>query len=190
MTSEAIAMMFTRVAAAAAISLTSWAGYGSPDVGSQAGGFGSAEAATAPMSAAEYATLASGADLFEIQSGELAQMRAASQSVKDFAGMMIADHRRTTTAMRRALQTANMQAPGAPRLDADQSAMLAQLQGASGPDFDRLYLQQQRMAHQDALALHQGYARDGGNGVLKGVAAQTVPIIERHLSMLQGLDAG
>ena len=48
-------------------------------------------------------------------------------------------------------------------LDARKTAMLNQLAAASGPRFDRLYGQAQRMAHQEALGLYTAYAQTGSD---------------------------
>jgi len=78
-------------------------------------------------------------------------------------------------------------------LDAEKTAMLNQLASTSGPQFDRLYGQAQRMAHQEALALHATYAQSGTDPSLRQFAASVVPHIEHHLaeaSRLPGATAG
>lgn len=67
-------------------------------------------------------------------------------------------------------------------LDAEKTAMLNQLASTSGPQFDRLYGQFQRMGHQQALALHATYAQSGGDPSLRQFAASVVPHIENHLA--------
>ena len=42
-------------------------------------------------------------------------------------------------------------------------------------------------AHEDALALHQGYAASGGNADLKKVAETAVPIVTEHLEHVRGM---
>jgi predicted outer membrane protein len=65
-------------------------------------------------------------------------------------------------------------------MSADKAAMLNQLASTSGPQFDRLYGQAQRMAHQEALALHSSYAQAGTDPSLRQFAASVVPHIEHH----------
>ncbi|MBM1169739.1 DUF4142 domain-containing protein [Microvirga arabica] len=66
-------------------------------------------------------------------------------------------------------------------LPPDKMAMLNQLASTSGPQFDRLYGQAQRMGHQEALALHTSYAQAGSDPSLRQFAASVVPHIEHHL---------
>ncbi|PXA97082.1 hypothetical protein DMC47_15650 [Nostoc sp. 3335mG] len=65
--------------------------------------------------------------------------------------------------------------------------MVAELRAKTGVDRDRIYLTQQRTAHQQALALHTGYAQSGTAAPLKTVAAATAPVVRHHIEMLQGM---
>ena len=60
--------------------------------------------------------------------------------------------------------------------------MLDQLKAASrGADFDRLYVEQQKTAHQKALDLLQGYSSGGDNEALKAFATKTSAVVKGHL---------
>lgn len=75
-------------------------------------------------------------------------------------------------------------------LSPEKTAMLNQLASTSGPTFDRLYGQYQRMGHQEALALHASYAQSGGDPSLRQFAASVVPHIEHHLAETRRLPGG
>lgn len=75
-------------------------------------------------------------------------------------------------------------------LSPEKTAMLNQLAATSGPQFDRLYGQYQRAAHQEALALHSNYAQNGGDPALRQFAASVVPHIEQHLADTRRLPGG
>jgi predicted outer membrane protein len=75
-------------------------------------------------------------------------------------------------------------------LPPDKMAMLNQLASTSGPQFDRLYGQAQRMGHQEALALHSGYAQAGNDPSLRQFAASVVPHIEHHAADARRLPGG
>jgi putative membrane protein len=66
--------------------------------------------------------------------------------------------------------------------------MITQL-GSAGANFDRVWLQQQMMAHQQALALQRGYAANGDTPALRQAAAAAVPVIEGHLARVKQLMA-
>lgn len=75
-------------------------------------------------------------------------------------------------------------------LSPEKTAMLNQLASTSGPQFDRLYGQYQRMGHQEALALHANYAQAGGDPSLRQFAASVVPHIEQHMAEARRLPGG
>jgi len=74
-----------------------------------------------------------------------------------------------------------------PMLDARHADMLNQLAAARGTQFDRLYATMQVQAHQEALALHSGYAETGFDPALRSFAAQVAPVVQSHLAMAQRL---
>jgi predicted outer membrane protein len=76
------------------------------------------------------------------------------------------------------------------QLDAQKSAMLNQLASTSGPQFDRLYGQAQRMAHQEALALYTGYAQSGTDPALRQFATSVIPHLEHHAADANRLPGG
>jgi predicted outer membrane protein len=66
------------------------------------------------------------------------------------------------------------------QLDAEKTQMLNELASTSGRQFDRLYGQYQRMAHQQALGLYQTYAQSGTDPALRQFATSVVPHLEHH----------
>lgn len=60
----------------------------------------------------------------------------------------------------------------------------------SGRDFDRLYLSQQLPAHQAALALMEGYSKNGDAASLRKTAGSAVPVIRMHIDHVRQLQSG
>jgi putative membrane protein len=140
-------------------------------------------AATAESAAATdpqgFATQMAASDMFEIESGKLAQQNGKSQEVKDFGAMLVKDHTKSSAD----LKAAAGQSEGvtvAPKLTAKQQSDLDALKNAKD-DFDATFKQQQVAAHTMALSLLQGQAK-GGTGALKEFAAKTAPVVEAHLA--------
>lgn len=159
-----------------------------------AGAMSAADVGAQPMtgtSAANYVAWAADSDMYEIQSSELALQKAQSDAVKQFARAMIQDHKMTTATLMAALPHTDPRVPAPPKqLSAANQAKIDQLRRASGAAFDSLYLQQQMQAHQQAWALHRGYALDGQDVALRQVATSAVPIIEKHLQHLKNMPQG
>ena len=128
-----------------------------------------------------YVQRAGAADLYEIQSSEIALRRARRPAVREMARMLIRDHRRTTAEVGQAARADRVPIiPG--RLEPAQRNMIRQLERAGPTMFDRLYVNQQVSAHSQALALHRGYARTGDARALRRVATGAVPVIQGHLA--------
>lgn len=136
-----------------------------------------------------YVAKAGAGDLYEIQSSQLAVQRATRPGVREFAQMLVTDHTRTTQLVADAARSDGL-TPPPPRLEAAQRSMLRQLERARPRDFDRLYLNQQIPAHQQALALHRDYARNGNGPALRRVAGDAVPIVQHHLADARTLARG
>lgn len=152
-----------------------------------AGGLASAAAAQpATGDATAYVAAAGASDLYERMSSELVLKDAGRADVRNFANMMITDHANTTRQVNAAATAAGLQPPP-PKLMPRQQKMIDALTSASGAAREKLYVNQQLAAHQEALALHRGYAKNGDVAALKQTAATAVPIIEHHLTLVQRL---
>lgn len=137
-----------------------------------------AQAAPTPA----YLMKAGASDLFERQSGTL-MASSHDPQVRAFANMMVRDHAKSTADVKMAARQSRMMVKP-PHLDLMQARNLAALRRARGEARDRLYVEQQKMAHQDTLALQQGYATDGAAAPLRRVAGKIVPVVQPHIEML------
>ncbi|MEC9016381.1 MAG: DUF4142 domain-containing protein, partial [Pseudomonadota bacterium] len=54
-------------------------------------------------------------------------------------------------------------------------------------NFDSVYVRNQRMAHNAALALHQGYARNGDTPALKETASAVAKVVQEHIDHLASM---
>jgi putative membrane protein len=135
-----------------------------------------------PINGQAYVAMAAGGDQFEIQSSQIALIKAFSPDVRNFAQMLINDHTTMSSKLIAAATASGLAAP-IPTLTADQQQMLNALQAApAGLSFDQMFLRDQIIAHQMALALHSNYAANGDILALRAVASSAVPIIQMHLN--------
>lgn len=145
-----------------------------------------AVSAQAPMTASSFVMKAGAGDQYEKQSSMIVLGSTTNPKIKGFANMMVTDHTKSTMDVKRAAMAANVKvAP--PMLDADGMKNVAALKAAKGTARDMLYVEQQKMAHQKALALHQGYAANGTVPGLRTVAAGIAPVVQAHITELQAM---
>ena len=128
-------------------------------------------------------------DLFEIEASQMALARSTTAGVRKAARMILGDH--TASSARLARLVSGGQAPGPlpAALDARRREMLEDLRTAGAQDFDDRYIDQQTMAHHEALLLMQGYRASGTVAPLKAFAAEVEPKVRMHLDMVAGLGA-
>ena len=141
---------------------------------------------TSPMYAPNYLATAGSSDQFEIQSGQLAQSMSQNPGVRQIGQMLVADHTSSTQQLTAAAQSAGITAPP-PAMLPEHQALLQQIQSAPPGQFDMVFRDVQIQAHQQALALHQAYASGGDTRALRTAAAGIVPVVQNHLTALQGL---
>ncbi|MFD1034599.1 DUF4142 domain-containing protein [Sphingomonas hankookensis] len=147
--------------------------------------------AAAPLAAqttdpATYVAKAGASDLYERTSSQLVLQSTQNPKVREFATMMLRDHAKSTADVKKAATAARVRVP-APKLEPAQAKMVAELRAKTGAERDRTYVMQQQTAHQQALALHSGFAQGGTAAPLKTVAAATAPVVQHHIEMLQGM---
>lgn len=128
-------------------------------------------------------------DMYEVTAGKIAEQRARSPQVREFAAKMIKAHTATTAKLKRIIADNNVNVTPPTHVDDRRQGMLDDLRGAKSQDFDHRYIAQQIAAHKEADILFSGYAKDGDIQAVKAFAAKTDPVIKMHLSMAQQLDA-
>ena len=132
------------------------------------------------ISAVTYARMAGSSDTYEKESSPTVLANATNPDVRRFAEMMIADHTTTTAALMNGIKDATISA--APRLMNKHTQMMKKLRNAPEAKRQTVYMDQQIMAHEEAVALHRMYAMHGDQPTLRAAAQAAVPIVETHLA--------
>jgi putative membrane protein len=127
------------------------------------------------------------ANLAEIEAGKLAQKKASAEEVKKFAQHMVDDHGKMLKEQQTLAKSKGVSMPKQPKKE-DQSA-LKKLEGASGGEFDRAYMEQMVKDHEKALKLAQDAAKNAKDRELKQAAEKAVPEIQKHLDMAKQIAA-
>lgn len=154
--------------------------------GNNASAMAPAAPAAASTDAAGYIAQAGAGDLFEIESSKVALEKSQTKAVRDFAQMMIDQHQKSTADVKAAAQKAGLTVPP-PKLMPNQQQMLDEIKAADAASIDSVYLRHQRTAHEAALALHQGYARDGDTPALKQTAGAIAEVVQEHIDHLASM---
>lgn len=127
---------------------------------------------------------ASGSGNYEVAAGKLALQKTQDARVRMIAERMVHDHTQANEQLALLTHQMGMIPSSAPGLK--ESRELDELRGLNGTDFDQAYLQQQRQAHQQAIALFEKEANNGSDNKVRQFAAQTLPTLQEHLRMING----
>ena len=147
----------------------------------------SALSASAALSSAdrEFAQKAASGGLAEVQAAQLAEQRATSPQIKQFAQRMVTDHTAANAELQQIAKQADIDLPSQPTgKDATEEQ---KLRGLNGTAFDQAYAQGQLRDHQETVELFQKEASSGEDQALKAFAQKTLPILQQHLQMAEAL---
>lgn len=139
------------------------------------------------MSAQDFVTKASVANMFEIESSKLALDNAKNSDVRAFAQRMIDDHTKTGERLKSVLSDSKSDIKPADKLDAKHSNLMDTLKAESSNTFDQQYITMQVNAHKEAVKLFTDYSMSGDNKALKDFAASTLPSLKQHADHVQDL---
>ena len=133
------------------------------------------------------------ANLMEIALGKMAEEKASMSEVRAYADQLVQDHTNvdeTVVAMAQK-SGAHLQnsAAAAHREGQHEIAHEKQLEGklksASGPDFDRLFLQQTSSDHERLIRRLQQDREDASDDELEALIDKMIPILEQHRELAQ-----
>ena len=120
--------------------------------------------------------------LMEVATGKLATTKASSSRVRSFGLQMVKDHSKANTQLKQLAATKKIALPAAPPND----PMLVQTKGA---DFDRDYVRMMVKDHEEDVAMFQKAATSLPDPQIRAFAAQTLPILKEHLTMIKSIAA-
>jgi putative membrane protein len=147
---------------------------------------GAAEAASSAASAlspvdANFVAQANLGAPFQIASGRIAEKKAATAEIRDYAHLMVVTHIPVVDGLNSILQRKRIAAPPETLLQGAYGSMIASLKSDAGAAFDRDYVEGQVDYQKGNAALFRYEIQNGADPSLKEFAQRTLPKIEDHL---------
>lgn len=186
--------------ALAALALAGCGGAGSNDANNAAAAGNAADATAAAdanamangaaptaRTGAIYVRMLSHIDEYDVEAARLVLEKSRNVAVRELAQKILDDHEAATRNLAAAAAAAEPPIDATPQLTEEEQADLAALRGASPGDVDRLYLDQQVEAHEEALGLVTDYAANGDVDGLRRHAASVATTIQQHLARAREL---
>lgn len=119
-------------------------------------------------------------NMYELEAARIAATRSANADVKALAAMITKDH---TAAGEKLAAAAPTAAPGVAiptALDERHQGLIDNLNAATAADFDKVYLDQQVAAHNEALTLLNGFSNNTDAPALATLAGELVAPVTAH----------
>jgi putative membrane protein len=152
----------------------------------------SAEASSKSSSAAILAQIHR-ADLKEIAIGKIADEKASTSEVRDYADQLVKDHTtvdQTVVATARTMNVRldNAAGPREGRHERAHTSMVEEkLESANGAKFDRLFLQQTSADHDKLIRALKQEREDASDDDIEALIDKILPILEQHKELAQML---
>ena len=150
------------------------------------------DAAMTPAAADDHATTfltdAMMTDNAEIAAGQMAADKGSSQGVKDFGRTLVTDH--TAHKAKLATLAGTMNVPTTDDTTPDAKAMAAKLEGLSGADFDKAFVDGMVDGHKKAIAMYESESTSSDAAPVVSLAKETLPTLRMHLKTAEGLQKG
>ena len=134
-----------------------------------------------------FAMKAASGGLTEVALGKMATEKGSSQAVKDFGQKMVDDHTKANDELKTLASSKNMTLPSAP--NAKDQATIDKMSKLSGAAFDKAYTKDMVMDHKMDVTLFQKEATSGTDPDVKAFASKTLPTLQEHQKMINGIAA-
>jgi putative membrane protein len=129
---------------------------------------------------------ASAGNMAELGAARLAEEKAESDAVKEYAAMLTEDHTQAGEELEQIAQEAGVTLATEIPQDAQQAQeKLAELSGA---EFDQAFMEQMVTDHEKAVALYEKQASEGEHEALKQFASSTVDTLRTHLDQARQIE--
>jgi putative membrane protein len=128
------------------------------------------------------------ANMADSSAGAVASKKATNKEVQDFARLMMSEHhalRKQGQDLAKKLNVTPAPPANDPLKPLVESEMKALESTPKGPEFDRVYMEQEIAAHKAVLELAENAQGQAQNEQLKALIEQAKPVIQKHLDQAQ-----
>ena len=131
----------------------------------------------------KFANAAAVGGMEEVQLGQLAAQKGATDEVRQFGQKMVDDHSKAGDDLKQVASGKGWTLPAA--LDAKAQADVQKLSALSGDKFDKEYVGMMLKDHKKDVAEFQKESTSGADADIKSFASRTLPVIQEHLQMIR-----
>lgn len=133
----------------------------------------------------KFLATAAQSDVNEIKLSELAEQKATNPAVKAFATKMVSEHKKMSASMKPFAQSWGLSAPT--DLDENHKSDYTKLNGMSGADFDKEYMDLMVSDHSKALDLFTEEAKNTKDPKFRAAVVKGKTMVAAHKNMAYDL---
>jgi putative membrane protein len=128
---------------------------------------------------AKFVVMAASSNNLELQLSQMAQQRATSQAVKDFAAMMVQHHTKAGQEMRTMLASKGASVPETALLPMHRLQMET-VAAAQGAAFDKAYMRIMVDAHEEDVDEYEDETTDARDADIRAFTIRMLPTLQAH----------
>jgi putative membrane protein len=135
---------------------------------------------------AEFMVDAAANGMLELEMSKLAQQKAATPVVRNFAQRLVQQHGQVNTALRNLAQQKNLVLPGA--MGKEQQDKYAELSAVAGTQFDKQFVAAVKELHKNDIDAFEDMSKEAYDGDIRGFAAKYLPTLEQHMEDVEAIE--
>jgi putative membrane protein len=136
----------------------------------------------------DFAARAAQGGMAEVEMGNLAQQQGTSAQLKEYGRALVEDHTKLSNQLKDIAAKENFMLPT--EMTSDERKAVDRLSKLSGPEFDKEFAKESVSDHKKDIDEFSKQARSGQDEALKTFAANTIPVLEKHLNMAENVEQG
>lgn len=137
----------------------------------------------------EFANVAFGANIAEVQAGRLGAEKTLNEDLRQYAREMVKDHTAANEELMRMAKAKGLELPTAPHADFKEA--LQRMNVVTGPQHDRFYMDQFGIAgHERMVEVYEKEIREGQDAELKQFAERRLQTVKQHLEQARRIIDG
>ncbi len=144
-----------------------------------------ASKSSVPMADKKFLKDAAQGGMAEVALSKLAIQKGSSDAVKEYGQHMVDDHTKANSELMEVAQSKGVTLPS--DLKPADKALQAKLSRLSGASFDKLYVSSMLKDHIKDVSDFKKEANRGKDADVKSFASKTLPTLQDHLKMIQGI---
>jgi len=133
----------------------------------------------------DFLVKAATANNAEIEVGKLAERRASSNEVKDYANMLVKDHKTANDKLGGLIKTRKVGVVAG--FEKETRDEINRLSNLNGKDFDRAFLDHMIQDHKKAISIFENQAKNGKEEDIRAYAKEMLPDLQKHLKKAEEL---